>query len=108
MHQEQLIVAQVNLQDAWGTGILPPLWLGIDHTAIVVRSTEESRKFYRDVLGCTVVGESENYGLEREHLNHVFGARLRIWFYQAKRLSSNGVGEPARSYRLPSNSLVFR
>jgi hypothetical protein len=25
-----------------------------------------------------VVGESENYGTEQEHLNNVFGARLRI------------------------------
>jgi catechol 2,3-dioxygenase-like lactoylglutathione lyase family enzyme len=54
------------------------LFLGIDHTAIVVRSTEESLKFYRDVLGLTVVGESENYGPEQERLNNVFGARLRI------------------------------
>ena len=54
------------------------LFLGIDHTAIVVRNTEDSLKFYRDILGLTVVGESENYGPEQEHLNHVFGARLRI------------------------------
>src|SRR5262249_30664119 len=54
------------------------LFLGIDHTAIVVRNTEDSLKFYRDVLGLTVVGESENYGLEQEHLNNVFGACLRI------------------------------
>ena len=54
------------------------LFLGIDHTAIVVRNTEDSLKFYRDVLGLTVVGESENSGPEQEHLNNVFGARLRI------------------------------
>jgi catechol 2,3-dioxygenase-like lactoylglutathione lyase family enzyme len=54
------------------------LFLGIDHTAIVVADTEASLKFYRDVLGLTVVGESENYGSEQEHLNNVFGARLRI------------------------------
>ena len=54
------------------------LFLGIDHTAIVVWDTEASLKFYRDVLGLHVVGESENYGTEQEHLNNVFGARLRI------------------------------
>jgi catechol 2,3-dioxygenase-like lactoylglutathione lyase family enzyme len=54
------------------------LFLGIDHTAIVVRDTEASLKFYRDALGFTVAGESENYGTEQEHLNNVFGARLRI------------------------------
>jgi catechol 2,3-dioxygenase-like lactoylglutathione lyase family enzyme len=35
-------------------------------------------KFYRDVLGMKLAGESENYGTEQEHLNNVFGARLRI------------------------------
>ena len=54
------------------------LFLGIDHTAIVVRNTHDSLKLYRDVLGFTVVGESENSGPEQEHLNNVFGARLRI------------------------------
>jgi catechol 2,3-dioxygenase-like lactoylglutathione lyase family enzyme len=54
------------------------LFLGIDHTAIVVGDTEPSLRFYRDVLGLRVVGESENYGTEQEHLNNVFGARLRI------------------------------
>jgi catechol 2,3-dioxygenase-like lactoylglutathione lyase family enzyme len=54
------------------------LFLGIDHTAIVVRDTDASLKFYRDALGFTVAGESENYGTEQEHLNNVFGARLRI------------------------------
>lgn len=54
------------------------LFLGIDHTAIVVRDTEKSLNLYRDGLGFEVVGESENYGTEQEHLNNVFGARLRI------------------------------
>jgi len=54
------------------------LFLGIDHTAIVVGDTEATLRFYRDTLGFTVAGESENYGSEQEHLNNVFGARLRI------------------------------
>ena len=54
------------------------LFLGIDHTAIVVGNTDESLKFYRDILGLKVAGESENYGTEQEHLNNVFGARLHI------------------------------
>jgi catechol 2,3-dioxygenase-like lactoylglutathione lyase family enzyme len=54
------------------------LFLGIDHTAIVVASTEASLRFYRDTLGLEVAGESENHGTEQEHLNNVFGARLRI------------------------------
>src|SRR6266403_1749105 len=54
------------------------LFLGIDHTAIVVSDTETSLKFYRDTLGFKVAGEGENYGTEQEHLNNVFGARLHI------------------------------
>jgi len=54
------------------------LFLGIDHTAIVVDDTEESLEFYRDELGMKVAGESLNYGIEQEHLNNVFGAVLRI------------------------------
>jgi catechol 2,3-dioxygenase-like lactoylglutathione lyase family enzyme len=55
-----------------------PLFLGIDHTAIVVSDTGKSLAFYRDLLGLRVAGESENYGVEQEHLNQVFGARLHI------------------------------
>src|SRR6516164_9525741 len=39
------------------------LFLGIDHTAIVVADTEAGLHFYRDLLGMTVAGESENYGV---------------------------------------------
>lgn len=54
------------------------LFLGIDHTAIVVGDTDSSLKFYRDALGMRIAGASENYGIEQERLNNVFGARLRI------------------------------
>ena len=54
------------------------LFLGIDHTAIAVSDTAHSLQFYRDMLGMKLAGESENYGTEQEHLNHVFGSRVRI------------------------------
>jgi catechol 2,3-dioxygenase-like lactoylglutathione lyase family enzyme len=54
------------------------LFLGIDHTAIVVADTAASLRFYRDVLGMRISGSSDNYGTEQEHLNNVFGAHLRI------------------------------
>jgi catechol 2,3-dioxygenase-like lactoylglutathione lyase family enzyme len=56
----------------------PGLFLGVDHTAIVVDNTEASLTFYRDSLGMKVAGASENYGPEQERLNNVFGAHLRI------------------------------
>lgn len=54
------------------------LFLGIDHTAIVVHDTDAALRFYRDGLGLKVKGRSENHGVEQERLNNVFGARLRI------------------------------
>jgi catechol 2,3-dioxygenase-like lactoylglutathione lyase family enzyme len=62
----------------WHAAAADKLFLGIDHTAIVVGDTEASLRFYRDALGLQVAGTSENFGTEQEHLNNVFGARLRI------------------------------
>jgi catechol 2,3-dioxygenase-like lactoylglutathione lyase family enzyme len=59
-------------------------FLGIDHTAMAVSDTEASLAFYRDRLGLRLAGESENYGTEQEHLNGVFGARLRITTLRAR------------------------
>src|SRR6267142_6517538 len=41
------------------------LFLGIDHTAIVVGDTAASLRYYKDVLGLQVVGERENFGPEQ-------------------------------------------
>jgi catechol 2,3-dioxygenase-like lactoylglutathione lyase family enzyme len=54
------------------------LFLGIDHTAIAVSDTDRSLRFYQNILGMKLAGESENYGTEQEHLNNVFGSRVRI------------------------------
>jgi catechol 2,3-dioxygenase-like lactoylglutathione lyase family enzyme len=54
------------------------LFLGIDHTAIVVSNTHNSLEFYRGLLGLKLTGESINHGSEQEHLNNVAGARLHI------------------------------
>lgn len=61
------------------------LFLGIDHTAIVVSDTDRSLTFYRDLAGFRVAGGAENYGVEQEHLNQVFGARLRITALRAEK-----------------------
>ena len=74
------------------------LFLGIDHTAIVVSDTEASLKFYRDALGLQIAGTSENYGTEQEHLNNVFGARLRI---TSLRAGSGGPGIEFLEYLAP-------
>ena len=73
------------------------IFLGIDHTAIVVDDTNASLRFYRDTLGLTVAGESENFDVEQEHLNNVFGARLRITSLRA----SAGPGIELLEYLAP-------
>jgi catechol 2,3-dioxygenase-like lactoylglutathione lyase family enzyme len=79
------------------------LFLGIDHTAIVVRDTEASLRFYRDTLGMKQVGESENYGTEQEHLNNVFGARLRITSLRA----ASGPGVEFLEYLAPRDGRPY-
>ncbi|MEP7309110.1 MAG: VOC family protein [Acidobacteriota bacterium] len=61
------------------------VFLGIDHSAIVIDDTDASLRFYRDTLGMQLAGESENYDVEQEHLNNVFGARLRITALRAEK-----------------------
>ena len=74
------------------------LFLGIDHTAVVVSDTEASLRFYRDALGLAVAGESENYGAEQERLNNVRGARLRITSLRAR---DGGIGVEFLEYLAP-------
>lgn len=54
------------------------LFLGIDHTAITISNTEQSLKFYRDLLGLKVGGTSLNIGITQERLDSVFGARVAV------------------------------
>ena len=79
------------------------LFLGIDHTAIVVLDTERSLAFYRDALGLRVAGASENYGPEQERLNHVFGARLRITALRA----ATGPGIEFLEYLAPKDGRPY-
>jgi catechol 2,3-dioxygenase-like lactoylglutathione lyase family enzyme len=54
------------------------LFLGIDHTAMTVWNTENSLKFYRDLLGLTVAGGTVNMGTEQEHLDSLPGALVHV------------------------------
>ena len=78
------------------------LFLGIDHTAIVVWSTERSRGFYQS-LGLEAKGESMNFGLEQERLNNVAGARLHITGLRA----ASGPGVEFLDYRAPRNGRPY-
>ncbi len=78
------------------------LFLGIDHTAIVVANTTNSLEYYRDLLGFKLLGESMNSGTEQEHLNNVAGARLRISGLRAR----SGPGIELLEYLAPRNGRI--
>jgi catechol 2,3-dioxygenase-like lactoylglutathione lyase family enzyme len=78
------------------------IFLGIDHTAIGISQTEQSRKFY-GALGVLFQGESMNYGIEQEHLNNVLGARLRITGNKAE----SGIGIEFLEYLSPKTGRPF-
>jgi catechol 2,3-dioxygenase-like lactoylglutathione lyase family enzyme len=73
-------------------------FLGIDHTAIAVSDTRRSTAFYRDILHFRVVGSSENYGEEQEHLSGVFNAHVLISSLRAE----SGIGIELLDYVTPS------
>ncbi len=73
------------------------LFLGIDHTAVAVRSTPASLRFYRDLLGLRIAGESHNVGTEQAHLGNVEGADVRITGLRAPR----GIGVEFLEYLAP-------
>jgi len=70
-------------QDKWQNSN-GKIFLGIDHTAIGVSSTESSHQFYMNLLGIERKGDSWNKGVEQEHLNNVKGASLHITGYRAE------------------------
>jgi catechol 2,3-dioxygenase-like lactoylglutathione lyase family enzyme len=80
------------------------IFLGIDHTAIVVGDSEESLKFYQNSLGLSVVGTSENFGTEQEHLNNVFGAKLHITGLRTK---EDGIAVEFLEYLTPRDGKPF-
>lgn len=80
------------------------LFLGIDHTAIVVGDSETSLRFYRDALGLAVAGTSDNYGPEQEHLNNVFGAKLHITGLRTK---DDGIAVEFLEYLAPADGRPY-
>jgi catechol 2,3-dioxygenase-like lactoylglutathione lyase family enzyme len=73
------------------------IFLGIDHTAIGVSNTDNSHKFYHDILGFDRKGDSWNKGNEQAHLNNVEAASLHITGYR----SAAGIGVEFLQYLNP-------
>ena len=75
------------------------LFLGIDHTAIVVDNIARSTAFYRDTLAMQIAGRSENHGPEQAALNNVPSANLEILALRA----NSGPAVELLHYRAPRN-----
>jgi catechol 2,3-dioxygenase-like lactoylglutathione lyase family enzyme len=55
-----------------------PLFQGIDHSALTVRDTAASLRFYRDLLGLVVSSRSLNQGLPQQALDGIAGPLVRV------------------------------
>ena len=54
------------------------LFLGIDHSAISISSTERSLSLYRDVLGLSHEGSTTNIGIKQETMDNLFSAKVIV------------------------------
>lgn len=79
------------------------LFLGIDHTAIAVSNSANSLKFYQELLGLQLAGESFNFGTEQAHLNNVEHASLHITGLK----TNQGPGIEFLEYLEPSDGRPF-
>lgn len=76
------------------------LFLGIDHSAIAVADTEQSLRFYRDLLGMQIDGGSLNQGETQAHLDGLPEAKVRV---TALRPAQGGLGIELLDYIVPAN-----
>jgi len=78
------------------------LFLGIDHSAIAISNTEQSLRFYRDLLGIQVEGGSFNQGETQATLDNLSEeVEVRI---TALRPNRGGLGIELLDYVVPSKS----
>ena len=76
------------------------LFLGIDHSAIAVNNTEQSLKFYRDLLGMKVNGGSLNHGETQANLDGLPQAEVKV---TPLRPAQGGLGIELLDYIVPEN-----
>ncbi|MBW4694008.1 MAG: VOC family protein [Lyngbya sp. HA4199-MV5] len=96
-HNLELIHFPVDKGDPKWQQPTDALFLGIDHTAIVVADTAASRAFYCDQLGMELQQASENFGSEQEQLSNVSDVQVQISSLKA----SSGLGIELLEYTKP-------
>lgn len=75
------------------------LFLGIDHSAIVVKKAKASFPLYCDRLKLELMLQAENYGTEYEHISGIFGARVQVNSLKPPQ----GIGFELLEYIAPTN-----
>ncbi|WP_319419659.1 VOC family protein [Pleurocapsa sp. FMAR1] len=80
------------------------LFLGIDHSAIAVADTEQSLKFYRDLLGMEVEESNINSGEIQAHLDGLAEAKVRVTGTRPKK---KGLGIELLDYIVPGTGRPF-
>ncbi|WP_052055776.1 VOC family protein [Myxosarcina sp. GI1] len=87
------------IEEKWQQKDQSKLFLGIDHTAVVVANAAASIKFYCELIGLELMQQAQNYGTEHEHLSGVFGVKISINSLKA----NNGNGFEVLEYIAPTN-----
>lgn len=87
----------------WSTPRADAVFLGVDHSAIVVADTSASVRFYITQFGFHIAATSDNFGTEQEHLNNVEGARLHITTLRA----ASGPGIELLEYLSPRSGRPY-
>ncbi len=77
------------------------LFLGIDHSAITVADTEQSLRFYRDLLGMQIDGGSLNEGETQAQLDGLAEAKVRV---TSLRPAKGGLGMELLDYLTPKDA----
>ena len=80
------------------------LFLGIDRSAITVADTEQSLKFYRDLLGMQVEQSNINSGEIQAHLDGLSKAEVRV---TSLRSQQEGLGIELLDYIVPGTGRPF-
>lgn len=74
------------------------LFLGIDHSAIAISNTEQSLKFYCDLLGMQIEGGSLNWRETQARMDNLPGAEVLV---TALRPAQGGLGIELLDYLVP-------
>ena len=80
------------------------LFLGIDHSAITVADTEQSLKFYRDLLGMEVEASNINSGEIQAHLDGLPEAQVQVTSLRSRQ---GGLGIELLEYIKPGTGRTF-